>query len=48
VVGVLVSITTIPAASSVGVALAMGDLSEAGESLTVRFVNLSPSDPVRG
>jgi uncharacterized membrane protein len=33
VVGVLVSITTIPAASNVGVALAMGDLSEAGESL---------------
>jgi uncharacterized membrane protein len=41
VVGVLVSITTIPAASNVGVALAMGDLSEAGESLTVLLVNLA-------
>ena len=41
VVGVLVSITTIPAASNVGVALAMGELSEAGESLTVLLVNLA-------
>jgi hypothetical protein len=39
VVGVLVSITTIPAASNVGVA--MGNLSEAGESLTVLLVNLA-------
>ena len=40
VVGVLVSITTIPAASNVGVALAMGDLSEAGQSLLILLVNL--------
>jgi uncharacterized hydrophobic protein (TIGR00271 family) len=41
VVGVLVSITTIPAASNVGVALAMGDLSEAGRSLLILLVNLA-------
>jgi uncharacterized hydrophobic protein (TIGR00271 family) len=41
VVGVLVSITTIPAASNVGVALAMGDPSEAGKSLVILLVNLA-------
>jgi uncharacterized hydrophobic protein (TIGR00271 family) len=41
VVGVLVSITTIPAASNVGVALAMGNLSEAGKSLVILLVNLT-------
>jgi uncharacterized hydrophobic protein (TIGR00271 family) len=41
VVGVLVSITTIPAASNVGVALAMGSLSEAGRSLSILLVNLA-------
>lgn len=41
VVGVLVSITTIPAASNVGVALAMGSLSEAGKSLVILLVNLA-------
>jgi uncharacterized hydrophobic protein (TIGR00271 family) len=41
VVGVLVSITTIPAASNVGVALAMGSLSEAGKSLVILLVNLT-------
>ena len=40
VVGVLVSITTIPAASNVGVALAMGNPSEAGRSLSILLVNL--------
>jgi uncharacterized hydrophobic protein (TIGR00271 family) len=40
VVGVLVSITTIPAASNVGVALAMGDASEALRSLAILLVNL--------
>jgi uncharacterized hydrophobic protein (TIGR00271 family) len=41
VVGVLVSITTIPSASNVGVALAMGDPSEAGRSLSILLVNLA-------
>ena len=41
VVGVLVSITTIPAASNVGVALAMGNPSEAGKSLSILLVNLA-------
>jgi uncharacterized hydrophobic protein (TIGR00271 family) len=41
VVGVLVSITTIPAASNVGVALAMGSLAEAGQSLEILLVNLA-------
>jgi uncharacterized hydrophobic protein (TIGR00271 family) len=41
VVGVLVSITTIPAASNVGVALAMGSWSEAGRSLVILLVNLA-------
>jgi uncharacterized hydrophobic protein (TIGR00271 family) len=41
VVGVLVSITTIPAASNVGVALAMGNVSEAGQSLVILLVNLA-------
>jgi uncharacterized hydrophobic protein (TIGR00271 family) len=41
VVGVLVSITTIPAASNVGVALAMGSPSEAGKSLVILLVNLA-------
>jgi uncharacterized hydrophobic protein (TIGR00271 family) len=41
VVGVLVSITTIPAASNVGVALAMGDVSEALRSLAILLVNLA-------
>ena len=41
VVGVLVSITTIPAASNVGVALAMGSLPEAGKSLSILLVNLA-------
>ena len=41
VVGVLVSITTIPAASNVGVALAMEDPSEAGRSLLILLVNLA-------
>jgi hypothetical protein len=36
-----VSITTIPAASNVGVALAMGDPSEAGRSLSILLVNLA-------
>jgi len=40
VVGVLVSITTIPAAANVGVALAMGDGSEALRSLVLLVVNL--------
>jgi hypothetical protein len=39
--GVLVSITTIPAASNVGVAVAMGNLSEAGKSLSILLVNLA-------
>jgi hypothetical protein len=38
---VLVSITTIPAASNVGVALAMRSLSEAGKSLLILLVNLA-------
>jgi uncharacterized hydrophobic protein (TIGR00271 family) len=41
VVGVMVSITTIPAASNVGVALAMGNPSEAGQSLSILLVNLA-------
>jgi hypothetical protein len=41
VVGVLVSITTIPAASNVGVALATGSPSEAGRSLSILLVNLA-------
>jgi hypothetical protein len=41
VVGVLVSITTIPAASNVGLALAMGNPSEAGKSLEILLVNLA-------
>jgi hypothetical protein len=41
VVGVLVSITTIPAASNVGVALAMGNASEAGKSLVILLVDLA-------
>jgi len=41
VVGVLVSITTIPAAANVGVALAVGDPSEAGQSLEILLVNLA-------
>jgi uncharacterized hydrophobic protein (TIGR00271 family) len=41
VVGVLVSITTIPAASNVGVALAIGNPSEAGKSLAILLVNLA-------
>jgi uncharacterized hydrophobic protein (TIGR00271 family) len=41
VVGVLVSITTIPAASNVGVAVAMGNWSEAGRSLMILLVNLA-------
>jgi uncharacterized membrane protein len=41
VVGVLVSITTIPAASNVGVALAMGNPAEAGRSLMILLVNLA-------
>jgi uncharacterized hydrophobic protein (TIGR00271 family) len=41
VVGVLVSITTIPAASNVGVAVAMGNPSEAGKSLEILLVNLA-------
>jgi uncharacterized hydrophobic protein (TIGR00271 family) len=41
VVGVLVSITTIPAASNIGVALAMGYPSEAGKSLSILLVNLT-------
>jgi uncharacterized hydrophobic protein (TIGR00271 family) len=41
VVGVLVSITTIPAASNIGVALAMGNPSEAGKSLSILLVNLA-------
>jgi len=41
VVGVLVSITTIPAASNVGVALAMGSPSEALKSLSILLVNLA-------
>jgi uncharacterized membrane protein len=41
VVGVLVSITTIPAASNVGVALAMGNRSEAGRSLLILLVHLA-------
>jgi len=41
VVGVLVSITTIPAASNIGVALAMGNPSEAGKSLVILLVNLA-------
>jgi len=39
--GVLVSITTIPAASNVGVALATGSPSEAGKSLVILLVNLA-------
>ena len=41
VVGVLVSITTIPAASNVGVALAMANPSEAAQSLLILLVNLA-------
>jgi uncharacterized hydrophobic protein (TIGR00271 family) len=41
VVGVLVSITTIPAASNVGVALALGNPPEAGQSLEILLVNLA-------
>jgi 4-amino-4-deoxy-L-arabinose transferase-like glycosyltransferase len=41
VVGVLVSITTIPAASDVGVALATGTASEAGNSVLILLVNLA-------
>jgi uncharacterized hydrophobic protein (TIGR00271 family) len=41
VVGVLVSITTIPAASNMGVAVAMGNPSEAGQSLEILLVNLA-------
>ena len=41
VVGVLVSITTIPAASNVGVALAVGNRSEAVKSLAILLVNLA-------
>jgi uncharacterized membrane protein len=41
VVGVLVSITTIPAAANVGVAVAMGYLSEAGKSVSILLVNLA-------
>ena len=41
VVGVLVSITTIPAASNIGLALAMGNPSEAGKSLEILLVNLA-------
>jgi uncharacterized hydrophobic protein (TIGR00271 family) len=41
VVGVLVSITTIPAASNVGVAVAMENWSEAGRSLMILLVNLA-------
>jgi uncharacterized hydrophobic protein (TIGR00271 family) len=41
VVGVLVSITTIPAASNVGVALAMGEWSEAAKSASILLVNLA-------
>jgi uncharacterized hydrophobic protein (TIGR00271 family) len=41
VVGVLVSITTIPAASNIGVALAMGDPSEAAKSASILLVNLA-------
>ena len=40
VVGVMVSITTIPAAANVGVALAMGNGSEAVKSLSILLVNL--------
>ena len=40
VVGVLVSITTIPSAANVGVALAMGNGSEALRSFTLLIVNL--------
>jgi Domain of unknown function (DUF389) len=39
--GVLVSITTIPAASNVGVAVAMENWSEAGRSLMILLVNLA-------
>ena len=41
VVGVLVSITTIPAAANVGVALAMGEWSEAAKSASILLVNLA-------
>ena len=41
VVGVLVSITTIPAASNVGVALATGNPSEASKSLLILLANLA-------
>jgi uncharacterized hydrophobic protein (TIGR00271 family) len=41
VVGVLVSITTIPAAANVGVALAMGEGSEALQSFELLLVNLA-------
>jgi uncharacterized membrane protein len=41
VVGVLVSITTIPAAANVGVAVAMGYLSEGGKSVSILLVNLA-------
>jgi hypothetical protein len=40
VVGVLVSITTIPAAANIGVALAMWHPSEAGKSLAILLINL--------
>jgi hypothetical protein len=38
---VLVSITTIPAAANIGVALAMANPSEAGKSLSILLVNLA-------
>jgi hypothetical protein len=41
VVGVLVSISTIPAAANIGVALAMANPSEAGKSLSILLVNLA-------
>jgi 4-amino-4-deoxy-L-arabinose transferase-like glycosyltransferase len=41
VVGVLVSITTIPAASNAGVALATGNPSEALSSFSILVVNLA-------
>jgi uncharacterized hydrophobic protein (TIGR00271 family) len=41
VVGVLVSVTTIPAAANVGVALALGNLDEAAGALAQLVINLS-------
>jgi uncharacterized hydrophobic protein (TIGR00271 family) len=41
VVGVLVSITTIPAAANIGVAFATGNASEAWSSLTILLTNLA-------